>query len=366
MRPKAFRLLRYLAEHPERLLTQQELLKAIWQHGYVSEGLLRGYIRKLRSALGDDAKNPRFIETAGGRGYRFIAAVASTSSFLSSVEAGRPAPLQAPAGFVGRQDELAQLHEALAQALRGERRVMFVTGEPGIGKTTLIDAFLAQSAGVHPDLWFGRGQCIEHHGAGEAYLPLLDALGALAREADGEQLVQLLRGQAPTWLVQMPAAMEEAEREALTRQLYGSTQERMARELVEAIEVLTAERPLLLWLEDLHWCDLSTVELLAMLARRREPARLLVVGTYRPADVIASSHALQAMVRELRAHAQCRGLPLGFLTATEVCHYLAARFGLPESQASRAEPWGRFVHRHTDGSPLFMVAMVDELMGQGV
>jgi predicted ATPase len=164
----------------------------------------------------------------------------------------------------------------------------------------------------------------------------------------------------------MPALMEDAEREALTRQLYGSTQERMARELAEALDALTAESSLVLWLEDLHWSDLSTVDLLAMLARRREPARLLVVGTYRPEDVIASRHPLRALVRELEAHAQCRGLPLGFLTPPEVCQYLAARFAPPESQAAGLEAWGRFIHQRTDGNPLFMVAMVDDLMSRGV
>ncbi|MGH8651731.1 MAG: ATP-binding protein [Gammaproteobacteria bacterium] len=176
----------------------------------------------------------------------------------------------------------------------------------------------------------------------------------------------LLRRQAPTWLLQMPGFLEEAELDMLSRQVYGATAERMARELAEAFEVLTAESPLVLWLEDLHWSDLSTVDLLAMLARRREPAHLLVVGTYRPADVIASGHPLRGLVRELQAHAQCAELPLRFLTAPEVTQYLAARFALPESQAARLEEWGRFVHRHTDGNPLFMITMVDDLMGQGV
>src|SRR5919109_4168761 len=143
LRPKAFRLLRYLAEHPERLLTQEELLKAIWQHGYVSDGLLRGYNRKLRKLLGDDAKNPRFIETAGGRGYRFIAPLTSTRLVPSCNESSISPALQLPSQFVGRHEERAQLHDALAQALRGERQVVFVSGEPGIGKTALIDTFLS-------------------------------------------------------------------------------------------------------------------------------------------------------------------------------------------------------------------------------
>ena len=132
LRPKAFLLLRYLAEHPERLVSQEELLKAVWQHSHLSDGLLRGYIRELRQVLGDDAKAPRFIETASGRGYRFIAPVAPTVP--SPVSSGGPAPLQSPRGFVGRQEELAQLHGALECALRGERQMVFVTGEPGIGK----------------------------------------------------------------------------------------------------------------------------------------------------------------------------------------------------------------------------------------
>jgi predicted ATPase len=266
---------------------------------------------------------------------------------------------------VGRELELAQLHGWLERALSGERQVVFVAGEPGIGKTTLVEAFLARAAETH-DLWIGRGQCLEHYGAGEAYLPVLEALGRLARGANGEQLVQLLRRQAPTWLVQMPALTEDAEREALTRQLYGSTQERMARELAEALDTLTAGSSLVLWLEDLHWSDLSTVDLLAMLARRREPARLLVVGTYRPADVIASGHPLRGLVGELNAHAQCAELPLRFLTPPEVTQYLAARFAPSKPQAARLEEWGRFIHGRTDGNPLFMVAMVDDLMGQGV
>jgi hypothetical protein len=342
------------------------VVEGLWQHGYVSDGLLRGYIRKLRKVLGDDAKNPRFIETAGGRGYRFIAPLTSTRPVPGIIESSVPPAPQTPSQFVGRHEELAQLHHTLERALRGDRRVVFVTGEPGIGKTALIDPFLSQAAGAHEGLRVGRGQCIEHHGTGEAYLPLLEALGGFARRAEGPALIPLLRRQAPTWLLQMPEFLEDAQLEVLSRRVYGATPERMARELAGTLEALTAESPLVLWIEDLHWSDPSTVDLLAMLARRREPARLLVVGTYRPADVIASGHPLRDLVRELHVHTQCGGLPLGFLTPSEVSQYLAARFALPESQAAWLEDWGRFVNRRTDGNPLFMIAMVDDLVGRGV
>src|SRR5712691_9308689 len=87
LRPKAWTLLRYLVENPQRLITQAELLEAIWQREYVSDGLLRGAIRELRRVLQDEATAPRFIETVSGRGYRFIAPVTGVAM---------PTPLPVP------------------------------------------------------------------------------------------------------------------------------------------------------------------------------------------------------------------------------------------------------------------------------
>ena len=123
---------------------------------------------------------------------------------------------------------------------------------------------------------------MEQYGAGEAYLPVLEALGRLGREAGGEQLVQVLKQHAPTWLAQLPALLTDEDLEAVQRRAQGATRERMLRELVEALDALTVDAPLVLLLEDLHWSDSATIDLLAMLARRREASRLLVLGTYRP------------------------------------------------------------------------------------
>src|SRR5215813_6626269 len=80
LRPKPFAVLRYLVEHPGRLVTREELQNAVWLDTYVSEGLLRGYVRELRSVLGDDANAPRFIETISRRGYRFLASTTPLSA----------------------------------------------------------------------------------------------------------------------------------------------------------------------------------------------------------------------------------------------------------------------------------------------
>jgi predicted ATPase len=170
-----------------------------------------------------------------------------------------------PATFVGRDAELVRLHALLGTAIGGERRLVFVTGEAGIGKTTLVEAFLTQIGEVD-GLRIGRGQCVEQYGAGEAYLPVLEALGRMGREAQGGSLVPILKQYAPTWLAQLPALLSDDEVDAVQRRTQGTTRERMLREVIEALDAVSAEAPLVLVLEDLHWCDSATVDLLAMLA----------------------------------------------------------------------------------------------------
>src|SRR5215471_13415350 len=306
LRPKTFAVLHYLVTHAPRLVTQAELLQAVWADAYVSEGILRGYMHELRIVLGDAAQVPRFIETVPRRGWRFLAPVTTASHPADhppshtpcATAASVPRPRLQVSPLVGREVELAQLHGWLARALGGERQVVFVTGEPGMGKTALVDTFLAQAL-AQGELGIALGQCVEHYGVGEAYLPVLEALGRLCRGAAGDQLLQLLQRYAPTWLAQMPALLEATECEALQPQVHGATQERMVRELAEAVEVLTTVQPLVLWLEDVHWSDYSTLDLLAGLAHRREPARLLVLGTYRPTEVLAHRHPLRSLTQDL-------------------------------------------------------------------
>jgi predicted ATPase len=145
--------------------------------------------------------------------------------------------------------------------------VVFVTGEPGIGKTAVVEALAARAAAAM-GLMIAWGQCIAHYGAGEAYLPVLEALGRLCRAPGHAHVIARLRQIAPMWLVQMPWLLSATDREALQRELLGATRERMLREMAELLEDLTAQTLLLLVLEDLHWSDTATLDLLAYLARR--------------------------------------------------------------------------------------------------
>ncbi len=393
LRPKSLAVLRYLAEHPGRLIARKELLNAVWLDTHVSTAALKVCIREIRRALGDNPTTPQFIETRPRQGYRFIAPITATAPPAQGARykgqgAKSPAPsTQHPApSIVGREEELGQLQRWLEKALAGERQVVFITGEPGIGKTTVGEAFLqslessvqslaSENHSVPPqdfqtldprrqtldaNLWIARGQCLEHYGVGEAYLPVLEALGQLCRELGGERLIEILDQYAPTWLAQMPALLNAADLEALQRRIQGTTRERMLREMAEAVEALTAEKPLVLVLEDLHWSDYATLDLVSFLARRRQPARLLLIGTYRPAAVLVDGHPLQAVKPELQMHKQCEEMPLGFLTEAAVAEYLTVRFPRNHFPAELA----RVIHRHTDGNPLFMVNVVDYVVAQ--
>jgi hypothetical protein len=141
--------------------------------------------------------------------------------------------------LVGRDGALETLRAYLHRALHGQRQIVFLTGEPGIGKTTLVDAFQAQAAAEVPGLHPARGQCLEGYGGTEAYYPMLEALGQLWRGAGGDAVVQALARHAPTWLVQFPALVTRVHRDTLQRELLGATQERMLREVAELLETLT-------------------------------------------------------------------------------------------------------------------------------
>ena len=367
LRPKAFAVLEHLLSRAGELVTKDHLISAVWRDTFVGDAVLKVAIRQIREALADDPKLPRFIETAHRRGYRFIgevrAGVDSTgtrkwSPFDGVATTSMPLHLMdRPEVFVGREQELSRLHEWLERARGGECQVVFVTGEAGIGKTALLDTFVRSIADDHT-VMICSGQCLEQYGMGEAYLPVLDAIGQLCLE--DARVVDVLRAHAPMWLMQMPSFLTSADREAFGREMLAATRERMLREMGAVLDALTAHATLLVVLEDLHWSDLSTLDLIAYVARRRRAANLMVVGTYRPAELIASRHPLRTVKQELVARRQCEELALEYLTRGAVERHIAARF-----------PGSRFpadlfalIHERTEGNPLYMVNTIDHLIAE--
>jgi hypothetical protein len=249
-------------ERPNRLIAKDDLLAGVWRDTVVSDAALASCVRDLRRALEDSSDTPRYLETVHRRGFRFIGPIALTAAVPAQASrpdgSARAVGVSDPAPtLVGREAELTRLSSRLASARRGQRQLIFVTGEPGIGKTALVEAFLAR-ASAREGLRVGSGQCVEQHGAGEAYLPVLEALTRLGREGWREHMVEVLARYAPSWLLQLPSLLTDRDLEAVERRTHGATPERMLRELVEALEALSRREPLVLVLEDLHWSDASS------------------------------------------------------------------------------------------------------------
>jgi DNA-binding winged helix-turn-helix (wHTH) protein/tetratricopeptide (TPR) repeat protein len=348
LEPQVFEVLAYLVRHRDRVVTKAELLDEIWGSRFVTDSALTSRVKAARRAIGDSGREQRVIRTVHGRGYRFLASVR---------ELGQAPP--AGADLIGREAELGRLGALYDLAAHGRRQVVFVTGEAGIGKTTLVEAFAGEVGRERAGL-VARGQCLEQRGAPEPYLPVFDALGRLCQVDPGA--VALLSRVAPTWLAQMPALVEPADRADLEQRALGGTQGRMLREAAEALEAAGSDRPLVLVLEDLHWADPSTVDLLEWLARRDTPARLLVVGTYRPADALAGGAPIGNAGADLRLRGLAHELRLGELGPQAVAAVLGR--GLPGADVP--EELARLVHRRTDGVPLFVVQLAQAWTDAGV
>jgi len=352
--PTPFSLLCALARQPGALLTKDSLLDAVWGHQFVSESVLKTAISDLRTVLGDNPREPRFIETVPRRGYRFIAvptAEAAPASVPMPTIDALIAPRE-PSSFIGRTDALARLGRAWVRVRGGERAVVWVAGEPGIGKTSLIEHFASGLGGVA----IARGQCVEHYGTGESYLPVLEALAELCRkDAD---LPALLRSVAPTWLLQLPWLGSAEERDALRRELAGVGPDRMLREMGELLDRYTEQRPLLLVTEDLHWSDRATIQLIDHVARRRGRAALMWLATFRVAEVVATDHPLNPLRRELRLHRLCEEIVLDPFSETEIADYIAQR----SPSLAHDEAFVQALHERTDGVPLFVSSVIAEVM----
>ena len=353
LRPKTFAILRYLLDNAGRLVTKEDLFEAVWPGIKVENSALRVCMNELRQALDDDPHRPRFVETVHRLGYRFIAPVTAVDDESNEPER---AAAPAPAVIVGRQKEMSLLAECWERAMAGTRQIAFVVGEPGIGKTTLMDRVLEmpQLSGF---AYRARGQCMDQYGEGEAYFPIIGALDDICRGTQGQEAGDALKQHAPEWAAYVPSLSEgDAASEGIAR----PTSSQMLSEIAAGFGAISAIRPILLVCEDLHLADRATLELISYLARRRDPLRLMMVGTYRPTLPRRDGVWPAGMMRELRTSAQCKTLRLTGLKEQEVAEYLDRRMERSAPQALIGH-----VHRRTGGNPLFMNAIVDHLESMG-
>lgn len=270
-----------------------------------------------------------------------------------------PAPTTS-ATFVGRSAELSRLHTRLADTLTGTGQITFVTGEAGFGKTALLQAFAQQAQRQIPSLLVVGGNCNAYTGIGDPYLPIRVVLALLigdmatnhANAAIAPEQAARLREVAPKAiqaLVEVAPDLvgtllpperllacsqqlltDSRQREAVQKLVTQKERERsqgngaghsnarpqlaLFTQVTTFLQCVTAVQPLLLLLDDLHWADMGTVSLLMHLARNLHQCRLLIVGAFRPSEVMAaynaagqarpagSHHPLEAVYYEVQRH----------------------------------------------------------------
>jgi predicted ATPase len=264
---------------------------------------------------------------------------------------------------VGRKHELAALRIGFEEAAAGRGLVMCVTGEPGLGKTTLVESFLEElvSSGRHWSL--ARGRCSERLAGTEAYLPFLEALDSLLQGIGGVSAAQALKVLAPTWYVQLaPLAANDPSLARVLTEAKEASQERRKRELGLFLSGESRRRPLVIFLDDIHWADPSSVDLLAYLGSKCSGLRLLLILTYRASDLVRSQHPFGPVKLELQGRGVCREIALPFLSRDDLDNYLALAFAGHQFP----EEFLAVLHARTEGNPLFMVDLLRYLRGRGV
>ena len=251
LRPKSWDVLFCLIKRPRVLVTKEALRQEVWPDIAISDDALTKRIVELRRALGDTRRTPRFIETVHGRGFRFVGEVREveneTPAAARAVEPG--------VRFVGRHAELRRLHECLRMARQGERQLVFITGEAGIGKTTLLEEFLRSPSVRGPDLHVLHGQCIQQHGQREPYMPVLEALERTLSSPEGAPEIPLFRRAAPCWCMQISWLLSDAEPAGLQGAMMSAPPERMLREIGAFLESWATRATIVIVLEDFHWSD---------------------------------------------------------------------------------------------------------------
>jgi len=322
---------------------------------------------------------------------------------VQASSAPEPTAIPKIPGFVAREQELAALERQLLIALSGDGRVVFVAGEAGQGKTSLVQAFVQGAQRAHPELLVADGNCSAYAGAGDPYLPFREILKLLTGDVDGRAAAgaidgihaERLRRALPTTaqavtkhgpdlidvflpgapLVRRAAARATSDsgwvdelRAAVARQAVqrasGVRQEDLFDQVTKVLTAVARKAPLMLVIDDLQWADAGSIGLLFHLGRRLAGNRILIVGAYRSEEVAAgrdgARHPLEALISEFR---RVWGDILIDLHEAESRPFLEA---LVDSDANRLEAGFRqTLHRQTGGHALFTVGLLRGMRERG-
>jgi len=349
-------LLFLLAERPGQLVTREDMIKRIWGKDvfFDTDNSINAAVRKIRQVLHDGAETPRFVATVPTKGYRFVAPLRDIRSAnqrgMPNVASHRGAEngvRRQPSTMVGRARELSELRAGLADAAAGRGSLLLISGEPGIGKTRLSAelASLAQTGAMEVRI----GQCLDREES-VPYLPFVEILETCVdRASNPRELRKLVGDEGPELARLMPrlgrllpdlAPPVDLPPRETRRHLFNSFCDFTAR--------LVSEQPTLFIVEDLHWADDSTLSLLDHLVKRLSKLPLLIVGTFREAEVDLSPGLAQTLEDLLRGHLASR-IRLKTLLLDDVAEMLTRLSGMsPPAKVVRE------IYDETGGNPFFV------------
>lgn len=332
--PKVFQLLVYLRDNPGRIIDYDELLDAVWPREAVQPEILKTYIKTIRRLLGDDPHNPTFIETRMRCGYRFIGKLPDRCNDTTT-----PAER-----LIGREDALKTLRRDFGVAKHGRRQVVFMIGEAGIGKTRLLDEFVAWTAEQNVITLQIECASTQH---GENSISLVKDLAL--------DLVRQIRQ-----IDQAECAAELPDVSALSC----ASDPNFSQTVLHTIETLSTQRTVVLTLEDIQWADPLLIALLSRLARGRSSARLMIVATHRAAMPKHFRDAKRTMMLDLVVHGAAQELRLQQLGPEEIKRYVLSHVTVPMGKGSIEA-----ISTYSSGNPLIMstlvARMVDEIRTSG-
>jgi tetratricopeptide (TPR) repeat protein/transcriptional regulator with XRE-family HTH domain len=267
--------------------------------------------------------------------------------------------IKPPSHLVGRAAAQSELRAALQSADAGHGRVIFVRGEPGMGKTALVEDLLSEFAS-DPDYLLAIGRCYESFaGAPEPYLAFREALRTLLADRAGEKLSGILRSLAAHWYLHVTKIPMQKPLPSGFPDPQPGSPSAMKLDFVDFVQEITRARTLVLFLDDLHWADAATIDLVSYVADHCDERRVVMILTYRPSDSHVANEAVLQLKDALHIRGRCLEISLDVLSTREVESYLELEFPghcfPPEFIV--------LVSNQTDGLPLFLVDLLEDLRG---
>lgn len=247
--------------------------------------------------------------------------------------------------FVGRSDELAALCEAFEEACRGNATAVLLGGEAGVGKTRLVHRFAEQVGGAR----VLYGGCVELSSEGLAYAPFTAALRQLVRELGADRIAGLLPEGAARDLARLLPEFGETGGDGET----DTSRARLFEQFLTLLERLADSTPTILIIEDVHWADRSSRDLIAFLSRNLRSPQVLMVMTYR-SDDLHRQHPLRPVLAELGRVNGVLRLDLPRLSRDEVAQQMTGILGSTPQYAKVQK-----VYERSEGIPLFVEAMLE-------